>query len=109
MSFYKIYVGEMSQERKEDWFCKDNNPYKVCAGEPIIKQYCGGGDWGIADRMLRDHVNVDWGSIAWRANKDEVRVFLQACQLDSTKVVALETGKDYAVVFIECAPSDCYL
>lgn len=109
MSFYKIYVGEISPERKEDWFCKDDNPYRVCTGEPVIKQYCAGGDWSIADRLLRDHVDVDWGSMAWRANKDEIRAFFEECRLDCASITALKKEKDYAVVFIECAPSDCYL
>lgn len=109
MSFYKLYVGEISQERTEDWFRNDNNPYAVCTGEELVKLYCSGGDWAIADQLLRDHVDVDWGSIAWRANKAEIVAFFKECKLDLATLTALEKGKDYAVVFIECAPSDSCL
>ena len=109
MSFYKIYVGEISQERKEDWFRKDDNPYAVCAGDELVKLYCHGGQWRIADGFLRDHVDVDWGSIAWKGNKEEIKAFFENCKLDLSGLCALENGRDYAVVFIECAPSDCYL
>ena len=106
MSFYKLYVGEISPERKEDWFCADDNPYAVCVGEELVKAHCSGGDWRIADQLLRSHVDVDWGSIAWQGSKDEILSLFTACKLSTEALAALENGKDYAVVFIECAPSD---
>lgn len=109
MSFYKLYVGEISPERKENWFRSDDNPYAVCTGEELVKVYCSGGDWGIADQMLRDHVDIDWGSIAWRARKEEIIAFFKECKLDPSALSSLGSGKDYAVVFIECAPSDSCL
>ena len=66
---YKLIVGNISSERQDDWFRKDENPYAVWEGKSIIEEICIGSTWVTADAMLRDHVDVDWGSIAWKANK----------------------------------------
>ena len=59
-----------------------------------------------ADEMLRDHVDVDWGSIAWRANKAELLRFFEVCKLNVSSLKQLEPAKDYAVVFIEAVWGD---
>ena len=109
MSFYKLYVGEISPERKADWFRPDTNPDGFCADDEIVRVFCSGGDWRIADSVLRDRVDVDWGSMAWHGRKEEITAFFQACKLNDAPLAALENEKEYAVVFIECAPSDSYL
>ena len=76
---YKLIVGNISSERQVDWFRKDENPYAVWEGKSIVEEICIGSTWVTADEMLRDHVDVDWGSIAWRANKAELLRFFEVC------------------------------
>lgn len=98
---YKLIVGKISSEREADWFLKDENPYAVWEGNSLVEQICIGSTWVTADEMLRDHVDVDWGSIAWHANKAELTRLFDVCRLDTSSLKALQSAKDYAVVFIE--------
>ena len=103
---YKLIVGNISLERQDDWFRKDENPYAVWEGKAIAEETCIGSTWVTADEMLRDHVDVDWGSIAWRANKAELIRFFEVCELNISSLKQLEPAKDYAVVFIEAVWGD---
>ena len=103
---YKLIVGNISSERQIDWFRKDENPYAVWEGTAIAEETCIGSTWVTADEMLRDHVDVDWGSIAWRANKAELIRFFEVCELNISSLKQLEPAKDYAVVFIETVWGD---
>ncbi len=103
---YKLIVGNISSERQIDWFRKDENPYAVWEGTAIAEETCIGSTWVTADEMLRDHVDVDWGSIAWRANKAELIRFFEVCELNISSLKQLEPAKDYAVVFIEAVWGD---
>lgn len=103
---YKLIVGNISSERQIDWFQKDENPYAVWEGTAIAEETCIGSTWVTADEMLRDHVDVDWGSIAWRANKAELIRFFEVCELNISSLKQLEPAKDYAVVFIEAVWGD---
>ena len=103
---YKLIVGNISSERQIDWFRKDENPYAVWEGTTIAEETCIGSTWVTADEMLRDHVDVDWGSIAWRANKAELIRFFEVCELNISSLKQLEPAKDYAVVFIEAVWGD---
>lgn len=98
---YKLIVGKISPEREADWFRKDENPYAVWEGKSLVEHICIGSTWVTADEMLRDHVDVDWGSIAWHANKVELTRLFEVCRLDASSLKVLEAAKDYVVVFIE--------
>ena len=98
---YKLIVGKISSDRKADWFRKDENPYAVWEGNSLVEQICIGSTWVTADEMLRDHVDVDWGSIAWHATKAELTRLFDVCRLDTSSLKVLQSTKDYAVVFIE--------
>ena len=100
---YKFVVGEISSARKKNWFANDENPYTVWEGENLVTEMCCVDSWRTADKFLRDHVDVDWGSVAWRANKQELSRLFRTCRWDSSKLQALEDQKDYAVIFIESA------
>ena len=103
---YKLIVGNISSERQIDWVRKDENPYAVWEGTAIAEETCIGSTWVTADEILRDHVDVDWGSIAWRANKAELIRFFEVCELNISSLKQLEPAKDYAVVFIEAVWGD---
>ena len=100
---YKIVVGEISQKRQENWFCCDENPYGVWEGDSLAEQICYINAWCYGDKFLRDRVDVDWGSIAWKGNKAEIVRFFQACNLDSARLENVEENRDFAVIFIESA------
>ena len=100
---YKIVVGDISASRLLDWFQKGDDPYAVWDGPILISEICTVASWCTADEFLRDHVDVDWGSVAWRANKQEMTRLFRACGWDISQLQALEDKKDYAVVFIESA------
>lgn len=103
---YKIFVGKISAQRKKNWFCRDENPYAVWEAEALAEQICTGGAWATADEMLRDHVDVDWGSIAWKAKKEEIIAFFKVCRLDTSDLQTLDEKEEYAVVFLETVWGD---
>ena len=100
---YKIVVGRISSSRILNWFQKNENPYGVWEGTTLVWQVCNVATWRTADEFLRDHVDVDWGSVAWRANKQEITRFFETCHWNLTQLEILEPDVDYAVVFIESA------
>ena len=100
---YKIVVGDISKSRLLDWFQKDENPYAVWEGPLLVSAVCNVASWRTADEFLRDHIDVDWGSVAWRADKQELTKLFSTCRWDVSKLQVLEDKKDYAVVFIESA------
>ena len=103
---YKFVVGTISQQRKENWFCKNDNPYAVWEGAALVERTCCIGSWCIASEHLRDQVNVDWGSIAWRGTREEITELFAACNLQSDGLEQLQENTDYAVVFIESVWGD---
>ena len=103
---YRIIVGHISPKRQADWYCKDDDPYAVWEGEPLVQVVCTGGVWATADEMLRERVDVDWGSIAWKANREEVTRFFRVCGLRTADLEQLREKEVYAVVFIESVWGD---
>ena len=103
---YKLYVGNLSAKRQENWFCLDDDPYSVWEGDALICQICTIGTPACAGRILRDQIEVDWGSTAWKATKAELTQLFEECKLDRTLLKVLEKDKDYAVVFLETVWGD---
>ena len=98
---YKIYVGEISPARKENWFHNDENPYAVWEGDAIATEICLIGTLSVARKMLREEVDIDWGSSAWKGNKQEIYAFFEACKFNTAPLKILQDNTDYAVVFLE--------
>ena len=103
---YKIIVGEIAEKRRENWFCADENPYGVWDGKALVETNCYIGTWTVADGLLRDRVDVDWGSNAWKGEKAELIRFFEAAGLNGLLLDALTPEKDYAVVFLETVWGD---
>lgn len=103
---YKIIVGRISPNRQADWYCKDDNPYAVWEGDPLVQVACTGGVWATADELLRERVDIDWGSIAWKASPEEITRFFQVCGLNPADLKRLRENEVYAVVFIETVWGD---
>ena len=98
---YKLIVGRISAERQADWFHSDDNPYAVWDGDALIQLICTIGTPSAADEYFRDQVDVDWGSVAWKANKNELTSFFRSRNFNVSALQVLNPGTDYAVVFIE--------
>lgn len=103
---YKIYIGEISSKRQKDWFCSDDNPYAVWEGDALLEIVCNICTWITADEIFRDRVDVDWGSIAWKANKAEIIRFFKECRWSSAGLAQFSPKKNYAVVFVESVWGD---
>ena len=103
---YKVYVGEISPERKEDWFRKDENPYAVWAGKAIASEICTIETIAAGNQLLQDGIDVDWGCRAWRSNKQRILTFFKTHNWNGTPLAVLQEDTDYAVVFIESVWGD---
>lgn len=97
---YKLIVGEISLERKKNWNSPNDNPYGVWEGKTFASEICRISALSSADYCLRDRVDVDWGSVAWKGSAREIRRLFEAERLNMSGLKALEQGKDYAVLFL---------
>ena len=104
---YKMIVGEIGRMRREKWDVKNDNPYSVWDGKPFAAETCRISALSSADYCLRDRVEVDWGSIAWKENAGEIRRLFEAERLDASGLKTLENGRDYAVLFLELCWAEC--
>ena len=104
---YKMIVGEISRARKQQWDLKNDNPYSVWEGHALAAETCRISALSSADYCLRDRVEVDWGSIAWKGNPKEIRRLFEVERLNDAGLRHLEQGKDYAVVFLELCWAEC--
>ena len=66
---FRVYYGEISESRKENWDNGEKNPYDVLVSNKKISGY----DWmsflTIARKCLKDEIQIDWGSFAWKGNE----------------------------------------
>ena len=97
---YKMIVGEIGSTRKEKWDIQNNNPYAVWDGKPYAAEKCRISALSSADYCLRNRVDVDWGSVAWKGNAKEIRRLFEAERLDDSGLKGLTPGKEYAVLFL---------
>lgn len=95
---YTIRIGEISEERKKNWHLDDDNPYAVIGGKPICEDSCTIDGVLYCQECLRDEVQIDWGSWAYKGNASEIKALFRKLRWVDNP---LEDGKDYAVVFIE--------
>ncbi len=104
---YKIVVGRISRERKKNWTMKKENPYSVWDGKALTAQVCRISALSSADYCLRSRIDVDWGSVAWKGNRREIRRLFEAEGLNCGPLEQLNPLGDYAVVFIEYSWAGC--
>ena len=103
----KMIVGEISRPRREKWDLKSDNPYSVWDGKAYAAENCRISALSSADYCLRNRLDVDWGSVAWKGTATEIRRLFEAERLNDTGLHSLEEGKDYAVLFLEIALPVC--
>ena len=102
MTMYRCVYGELSNQRKENWYHDDENPFIVLKWEKRIHCADGIAFPSLATNYLRERVQIDWGSFAWKANKAELLYFVD--QLSCGKLEdsgCLQDGIEYGVVFIK--------
>lgn len=104
---YKMIVGEISRMRRDKWDIKSDNPYSVWDGKAFAAENCRISALSSADYCLRDRVDVDWGSVAWKGNAREISRLFEAERLNASGLQNLEQGKDYAVLFLELCFAEC--
>ena len=104
---YKMIVGEIGSMRRNKWDIKNDNPYSVWDGKPFAAETCRISALSSADYCLRNRVDVDWGSVAWKGNAKEIERLFEAERLDASGLRDLQPGKDYAVLFLELALPVC--
>lgn len=99
---YRIEIGKISKAREQNWHLNDENPYEVIEGKAMYSRSCD--IYGINDcqKCLRDEVQIDWGSWAFKANREELEALFKTLQWGFGLLnKRLVDGEDYAVVFIE--------
>ena len=104
---YKMIVGEIGSMRRNKWDIKNDNPYSVWDGKPFAAETCRISALSSADYCLRNRVDVDWGSVAWKGNAKEIERLFEAERLDASGLKELKPGKDYAVLFLELVLPVC--
>ena len=97
---YGIKIGEISEARMRNWRLDDDNPFDVIEGKPILEGVCTIDGVLYCQECLREEVDVDWGSSAFKGNASEIEALLQKLKWQY-ETLDLEDGKDYAIVFIE--------
>ena len=97
---YKMIVGEIGKQRRENWNVSNDNPYAGWEGTPYSVEACRISALSSADYCLRNRVDVDWGSVAWKGTAKEIRRLFEAERLDPAGLKDLHPEKDYAVLFL---------
>lgn len=100
---YSIYCGLISSSRKENWDNGDTDPYSVIEGN-TYEITCM--NWmkflSVAKACLKDQIQIDWGSFAWKGYKKDIDNLIAAMGSDILQSPKyLSSQHEYAVVFIE--------
>lgn len=99
---FEVQIGNIKPEALETW--KSNKDCYKIIDNPIT---INSGDWmyfiQTADELFGDSVQLDWGSYAWQAKKEDILYLLKDSRMNAEGLDKLEDGRVYGVVFIEIA------
>lgn len=98
---YTIYYGEISAVRKAKWNNGEDNPYDVLECNKKISCTNWISFLAAARKYLKDEIQIDWGSYAWKGTKDDI---LKLCKAINGEVQDSKNLKDcieYGIIFIE--------
>ena len=98
---YRIHVGRISEARKRNWYMKDDNPYAVTEGKLINEGSCTIDGIHACMKHLRDEVQIDWGSWAYKGNRQEIKALYRDLRWRCEVPDDIIPDEDYAFVFIE--------
>ena len=100
---YRIYYGEITAKGEGAWNKKETSPFAILEKDLTFSfpdSWVGFLAWARSE--LRDEVQVDWASFAWKCyGKDlqELKKNRPNCEIESYDEI--EPEKEYGVVFIE--------
>ncbi len=98
---FSVYYGEISESRKENWDNGEENPYDVLIANKKISDY----DWisflSIARTYLKEEIQIDWGSYAWKGCKADILKLKREWHAKLEDETSLKEDVEYGVVFIE--------
>lgn len=98
---FRVYYGEISESRKENWDNGKENPYDVLASNKKISGYDWMSFFAIARRYLKDEIQIDWGSFAWKGCKSDILKLKKDWHAKLEDETFLKEDVEYGVVFIE--------
>lgn len=98
-----IFYGELNEHNIEKWDISDENPFNVLKDYNLTNIVTNDAV-SYGNKCLRDSVYVDWGSIAWRATKEELTKYLRKLKIHTSVLKEFDDKKEYGVVFIEEYP-----
>lgn len=98
---YRIFYGELSEARKKKWDNGEDNSLDVLAWTKEIDCM----DWlaflQSGKKYFKDELQIDWGSYAWKTDKDGILAMKRGLRAKVEDVKNLKENVEYGVVFIE--------
>ena len=97
-----VYIGELTEYTMQHW--KDmGDPFEVLEKD---NKAGIGLNWiefmAWANSHLKNKVQIDWGSFAWRCDKDDMMRFCEDHRMvTSDFILNMAPGKSYGAVLIE--------
>lgn len=95
--------GEISTECKNDWSpSSSDDPLELFTGKPkaLAGDYFLSVVWGVADRILKEKMQFDWGTIAYRGNRNDFSRFFAEIGYDEGDAM-LRPGIEYVLATVE--------
>ncbi|MBO4219408.1 MAG: hypothetical protein J5933_00585 [Clostridia bacterium] len=100
---YGFYYGVISETGKTVWDDAELSPFDVLEKNIHIDLHASWLDaFGWARKNLRDEVQVDWGSFAWKCTGNDLlhlKEYKPDCDIEDQDEIVPD--KEYGVVFIE--------
>lgn len=98
---FRVYYGEISESRKENWDNGEENPYDVLVSNKKISGYDWMSFFAIASTYLKEEIQIDWGSFAWKGCKSDILKLKKDWHAKLEDETFLKEDVEYGVVFIE--------
>lgn len=95
-----MYYGIVKPERLATWESNEN-PYDILEKN---SSFVGASGWNFLDRaekILKDKVQVDWGSFAYKASYQDLVSLRQALKCEIPELESYAEDTEFGVVFIE--------
>lgn len=97
---YEIIIGEISDERKIGWKKLTSKPEEVLE-KTLFRSPCRMSTLQSAAESFRNEIQLDWGSFAWKARKQELIKFFKKHGYPKDLLADLDGIKTYGVVYID--------
>lgn len=97
---YELIIGKINQKRNAQWDLKDEDPFDILETE-LYRAITNLNGVVYCSEYLRDKVKIDWGSWAWKANKQELIQLNSNFELVHFSPDVFSDGEEYGVVFVE--------